>query len=253
MGEREFFELDARLGELQRRTLQQDSGALEALRAELEIGWIQHDNALEGIVLSRQEIQAALAGAPLPDDHGGALFSAVRNLKTALDFIQRLGQLHARQTSMRGLITVSLLTELHELLTPTDKPKGSSYRRKTSMHRVHHHAIAAADTIPHRLRQLCASLDELPNAAHPLAVAAVAHFELMTIYPWQNNSGKVARLLMNLLLLRTGYPPAIISGGERQRYYESLNAENDRLAGLITDSLTQYSIAAHRFFDKNTV
>lgn len=253
MGKREFLELDARLGELKRRIQQQDLRALAVLQAELEVSWIYHDNALEGIVLSSQEITAALAGTPLPNDLGGALYGTVRAHKAAIDFINQLGPLQAKQVSKRGLITVSLLTQLHELLTPEVKQKGSSYRRRAPVHRVHHHRIAEPDKIPLRMRKLCESLDEISSSTHPLAQAAVAHFEFMAIYPLLQNNGKAARLLMNLLLLRAGYPPAIIPGGERQRYCKSLHAEDGHLADLITDALTNYSIAANQFFDRLTV
>lgn len=55
---------------------------------------------------------------------------------------------------------------------------------------------------------------------------------------------------MNLLLVRAGYPPAVIPGTERQPYCESLHAENGRLAGLLADALTRYCHFTERFFDE---
>lgn len=46
--------------------------------------------------------------------------------------------------------------------------------------------------------------------AHPILVAAEAHFKLITLQPFINGNGVTARLLMNLLLLQKGYEPAII-------------------------------------------
>ena len=53
-------------------------------------------------------------------------------------------------------------------------------------------------------------------------LAAKAHYQLLHIYPFPRQSGKVARLVMNLLLLRQGYPPVILPATQRQRYYDAL-------------------------------
>ena len=119
------------------------------------------------------------------------------------------------------------------------------------MHRAYFHEIATPDKIPLRMRKLCEWLDDEENdGLHPIVRAAGAHFRLMAIYPWAKNSGKVARLLMNLILMREGYPPAIIHSIERQRYYDSLRTETSGLSGLVLESLTNYVDTAHRFLDE---
>jgi Fic family protein len=60
----------------------------------------------------------------------------------------------------------------------------------------------------------------------PVRLAARAHYDLLRVFPFTSDSGKVARLVMNLLLLRSGYPPAIIHSTERQRYYEALKGSS---------------------------
>ncbi|MDX2214841.1 MAG: Fic family protein [Oculatellaceae cyanobacterium bins.114] len=60
------------------------------------------------------------------------------------------------------------------------------------------------------------------QALHPVLYAAEAHHQLVTIHPFRDGNGQAGRLLMNLLLLRAGYPIAIISNENRQRYIEAL-------------------------------
>ena len=72
----------------------------------------------------------------------------------------------------------------------------------------------------------------------------------MAVYPWPKNSGKVARLFMNLLLLRDGYPPAVIHSIERQRYYEVLRFENDGLLNLVVESLENSIETTNKFLDE---
>jgi len=57
---------------------------------------------------------------------------------------------------------------------------------------------------------------------HPVVVAALAHYKLVTIHPFVDGNGRVARLLMNLLLLQSGYPLAIIKKEQRAQYIAAI-------------------------------
>lgn len=57
---------------------------------------------------------------------------------------------------------------------------------------------------------------------HIITRAADAHLKLVTIHPFTDGNGRTARLLMNLLLLQQGYPPAIIAKEERRPYLNSI-------------------------------
>lgn len=64
---------------------------------------------------------------------------------------------------------------------------------------------------------------------HPVELAAEAHYQLVTIHPFVDGNGRTARLLMNLILLQNGYPPALIRKRDRLRYIQSL--EDAQLGG----------------------
>jgi hypothetical protein len=59
-------------------------------------------------------------------------------------------------------------------------------------------------------------------ALHLVVRAALAHHRLAAIHPFIDGNSRTARLVMNLLLMRTGYPPTIIQRANRRQYYRVL-------------------------------
>lgn len=252
MVERRLRELDTKLQELSQRRQDADPKVLSSFQDRLITLWLYHDQALEGVALSGDELQDALSHKTFADRSQDTLYQSIRDHKRAIDLVQEQGQLAASHADRPGLVTIPLLKRLHELLTPEDRAEGHPYRTDRLLHRLYHHAIVPATQIAPGLRKLCESVDERHSPHHPVLRATQAHFELMTLYPWPDQNGPVARLLMNLLLLRDGYPPAIIRGVERQRYHESLRAGSESLLELVVDSLDAYCTVSSQFLDAQT-
>lgn len=57
---------------------------------------------------------------------------------------------------------------------------------------------------------------------HPIVIAATFHYRFVRIHPFDDGNGRVARLLMNMILIKHGYTVAIVPIQERNRYIESL-------------------------------
>jgi Fic family protein len=82
---------------------------------------------------------------------------------------------------------------------------------------------------------------------HPVELAAEAHYRLVTIHPFVDGNGRTARLLMNMILLMTGYPSAIIRKRDRLAYIGSL--EKAQLGGSKDDYLKIIAKAVDRSLD----
>jgi Fic family protein len=78
-------------------------------------------------------------------------------------------------------------------------------------------------------------------------VAAKAHLELAAIHPFVDGNGRTARLLQNLLLMRRGFPPAVIRLDERLEYYQAL--EDATTAGSEESFIRLVARAAGRSLD----
>ena len=85
------------------------------------------------------------------------------------------------------------------------------------------------------------------HGLHPVAFAGEAHFRLVSIHPFVDGNGRTARLLMNLLLMMHGYPPAIIRKRDRLAYIGAL--EKAQTGGLKTDYEKLIAKAAERSLD----
>ena len=62
----------------------------------------------------------------------------------------------------------------------------------------------------------------LATAAPGPAAAFAAHFRLTAIHPFGDGNGRTARLLMNLMLIRWGYPPIAVRPEDRKTYLDAL-------------------------------
>jgi Fic family protein len=241
-----FFELDAKMDALRGKQINFPPNILKDYRDRLDVSWIFHDNALEGVVLSYSELKAAIDQRIISDVTLIPMYEEVRNQKLAVDFVRE-----ANTAKKPIAIDLELVRKLYAMLTPEAAAKGYPYRRENPLHRLYYHEIAAPEKISYKMRKLGEWLesDEFQEL-HPITRATKAHFRLLAIYPWTKNSGKVARLLMNYILLRHGYLPAVIHSIERQRYYEVLRFENDGLLNLVIESLENSIETTAKFLDE---
>jgi Fic family protein len=223
-----------------RRILERLATASEGLKKEyeetLEMSWIHHDSALEGVVYTFQELRAAMDPTPsvVPDSSLQPVCEEIRRHRQAIAYVRDLGE------RRRVPLNVDVVKKLYVMLHPEEGDvKTVKYRKDIPQHRLYFHEYAPPDKIAYRVRQIMDWLNgpEAKKMKNPLRVAARVHYDLVRVFPFPQDSGKVSRLLMNIVLLRGGYPPAIIHSTERQRYYEALKGQLPVIVQLVNESI----------------
>jgi Fic family protein len=241
-----FFELDSRMETLRAKLAGFPVALTKDYQDRLDVSWLFHDNALEGVVLSYSELKAAIDQRIISDVTLIPMYEEVRLHKQALDWVREQAQVVGKKAVQ---MDHDLVRKLYAMLTPDAAAKAFPYRRENPLHRLYYHEIAAPDKIAQKMRKFGEWLESNEfSDLHPITRAAKAHYRLLKIYPWTKNSGKVARLVMNFILLRHGYLPAVVHSIERQRYYEALRFENDTLLNLIVESLENSIETTDKFF-----
>ena len=197
------------------------TAAVRRLQEELKIEWTYNTNAIEGNTLTLQETRLILetgltVGGKTLHEH----FEVI-NHQQAIEYVEALAQVEEQ-------ITLFHIRQIHHLvLTQIDGENAGQYRNLV---------VRIAGAIheppePWEVGRLMAEwgdwLNDGTHDLHPVERSALAHHRLVAIHPFIDGNGRTARLMMNLLLMRDGYPPTIIMKANRQQYYRVL-AQADR-------------------------
>ena len=218
-------------------------------QADLDMSWIAHDSALEGVVYTLAELRSAMGATEGEIGFDSSLqpvVEEIRRHREALNFVRE------QATKRRVPITVDVVKRIYCILHPEEGDvKTVKYRKDVPQHRLYFHEYSPPDKIAYKLRQVVDWVNdpETRRSRTPVRLAARAHYDLVRIFPFANDSGKVARLVMNLLLLRSGCPPAIIHSTERQRYYEALKGSSTTMHAIVQDAIENSLASIEKLLD----
>lgn len=208
-----------------------------------ELSWLYHDSALEGVVLTGLEMAMALANQPVAEATAVSLYREVQNAKLAIDYVR------AEAAGKKLRVNLTIIKKIYETLgAGIDGKSVAEYRKDIPLHRAYFHEIAPPARIPFLLGKLVDFCDSSEfRSLHPIQKASRVSHAFMQVYPFTENSGRVARLLANQVLLHHGYLPCIIHATDRQRYYESLRGPEAGLRDLMLDALENALANADKF------
>lgn len=211
----EMQELLAKKEKLERlRPLHPDS--VRSLRDALLVEWTYHSNAIEGNTLTLKETRVALEGITVGGKSLREHLEAI-NHREAILFLEEL-------VASRADLTEHTLRQLHALiLKGIDDANAGRYRNSTVLISGAEHRPPDALQVPALMEKLFQWLHGAGREEPAPRRAARLHGDFVGIHPFVDGNGRTSRLIMNLELMKDGWPPVIIRKEDRLRYYEALD------------------------------
>lgn len=194
-----------------------DSTLVAELKKLYDVRFTYNSNAIEGNTLTQSETELVLTkgitvGGKTLDEH-----LEVIGHKEAIDYIENLAQ---RDTE----INEWEIKQIHNLILRKINPEeAGSYRTLDVMAAGTNYRYPPHYLLSQLMRDFALWLNsESALRLHPVEYATMAHYRFVSIHPFRDGNGRIARLLMNLLLIRAGYPIVVIDNQIRNDYINAL-------------------------------
>ncbi|HEY3843735.1 MAG TPA: Fic family protein [Acidimicrobiales bacterium] len=227
--------------------------------------WYQeahHSTALEGNTLVIAQVEALLAEGRAVGNKELREYMEVTGYANAAKWVY--GQaLEPGDWNSEEPLTITEVRYVHELAigpvwgvaphpnaTPEEKP--GSFRRHDIQPFPGGMVPPSWVEVPATMTDWVDSLVAITADANPVEALAAAHAAFERTHPFLDGNGRTGRLLLNLLLVRLGYPPAIIYTRDRNRYLRALRRADsgdpgplgELIARSVTDNLYRFVVPA---------
>ncbi len=200
--------------------LSKDRALNTLFHRRLDIARIFNHNMLEGTVLEYEDIEVFFSDKVITDENLTPSYYTIKNYLEAINYLRGL-------RSHKKEFTLEVFSEIHKILRQNmwNRDPEGQFRTRMPLHKRYFHSVVEPSKIVPRLKSLAKAINtnlEIPRV-HPVDFSIEVHLKFLRIYPFEVDSGKIARILMNHILESFGYIPFIINGTERQTYYDRVN------------------------------
>ncbi len=215
------------------------AGEMERLNEEFIVEYTYNSNAIEGNTLTLRETDLVLRGLTIDQkplkDHMEAI-----GHKEAFELVSELVKDNVP-------ISESIIKQIHYLVLADKKEDRGEYRRVPVRIMGAQHEPVQPYLIEPKMEQLLHDFAE--STEHIVTKLAYFHIEFEGIHPFIDGNGRTGRLLVNLELMKAGYPPIDIKFTDRVAYYNAfdeyhvkrnLSAMENLFAGYINARLDMY-------------
>jgi Fic family protein len=198
-------------------------------------------NAIEGNTLTRRETALVVEKGLTVGGKSLTEHLEATNHARALDWVKE--QVKRKPTSL----TEKDILHIHDVILKGIDDANAGHYRSVPV-RISGSAVVLPNPrkVPDLMQDFAEWLSR-DQALHTVELAAEAHYRLVTIHPFVDGNGRSARLLMNMILLMSGYPAAIIRKRDRLAYIGSL--EKAQLGGSKNDYFKIIAKAVDRSLD----
>lgn len=189
---------------------------VKSLRESVLLEWTYNSNAIEGNTLTLLETKVVLEGITV----GG------KSLREHLEVVNHKEAILYLEDIIRNKEPFSewQIKNIHHLVLKgiNDKYVGN-YRDQQVMISGAHHLPPAPFLLKEKMNEFIEWYSTKAQELHPVERAAMVHIIFVGIHPFVDGNGRTSRLLLNLELMKNGYPPIVIKNANRLEYYSALD------------------------------
>jgi Fic family protein len=196
------------------------------LDEQFTVEWTYNSNAIEGNTLSLQETDLVInRGLTIGNKTLKEHFEAI-NHKESIQFLYDF-------VKKKKNLDEAVILEIHKIILKNiNDADAGHYRNVNVMITGAVHLPPSAIKIPKLVAEFVEWYYEHKSKLSIVELAAWVHYKLVYIHPFIDGNGRTSRLIMNLILLQNGYPPAVILHIDRRKYYQVLKeADRERYNG----------------------
>ena len=209
------------------------AGEVERLRDEFMIEFTYNSNAIEGNTLTLKETAMALEGMTI-------------DKKPLKDHLEAVGHrdafLYVQDIAKKDMpLSESVIKNIHALVLMNRPEDKGVYRRIPVKIMGAYTEPVQPYLIEPKMTELLQSDNERKGAIHDIERIARFHLEFEGIHPFIDGNGRTGRLLMNLELIKCGFPPINVKFTDRKRYYDAFDAYyKDGNPNKMIDMIAEY-------------
>lgn len=185
------------------------------LAEDLRLQLTYHSNAIEGNSLTLQETRIVLEAGVTIGGHPMREHLEATNHAAAFDHLMSLVDRHTP-------FSFDIVLYLHQVVMAGIDPNAGRFRERPVYIRGAPVTPPPPEEVPDMVATWLEWLDGDALDYEPVVRAALAHHAFEAIHPFIDGNGRVGRLLLNLLLMRGGYPPALLLRDWRGAYLRGL-------------------------------
>ena len=191
-------------------------GEVERLREEFMVEFTYNSNAIEGNTLTLKETAMALEGMTIDQKPLKDHLEAVGH-RDAFLYVQDIAKNNAP-------LSESMIKNIHALVL-MNRPEDKGVYRKIPVKIMGAYTEPVAPyMIEPKMAELITINEEREQLMNVIERIARFHIEFEGIHPFIDGNGRTGRLIMNLDLIRNGYPPINVKFTDRKRYYEAFDS-----------------------------
>lgn len=191
-------------------------GEVERLAEEFMIDFTYNSNAIEGNTLTLKETAMALEGMTIDQ----------KPLKDHLEAVgHRDAFLYVQDVVKQELsLNETVIKNIHALVLMNRPDDKGVYRRIPVRIMGAYTEPVQPYMIEPKMTELLAANEERKTTMTDIERVALFHLEFEGIHPFIDGNGRTGRLILNLDLIRNGYPPINVKFTDRKRYYDAFDA-----------------------------